>query len=328
MASSTLAAMKAKSSSFSKLLAEVEKIQQPESATKNYNDERLWKLTIDKAGNGAALIRFLDAPQGEDKYFSLIFKHGFSYLNGKIQPQGAKVPGAKWYLESSLTTFKEPDYVSEMNKVAWDSGDQDLARKRKRTLNYYSNILVINDPEHPENNGKVFLFKYGKSIMDMIVKRTKTTEADPLDEDSVEQAGINPFCFWTGADFALRISKQDGWPSYINSEFRKPKPLCKGDDDKIDEIWKQQYSLAELLDRKHFKTYDELKKRFLEVVNGVSVGTADAGDVVKFDDKEEEDDVPVFTSPKSPKPKAVKPMPVVEDDDDDLSFFEKLAAGE
>ncbi len=324
MTSSTLAAMKAKSSSFSKLLAEVEKIEQPESATKNYNDERLWKLTIDKAGNGAALIRFLDAPEGEDKYWINIFKHGFSYLNGQIQAQGAK--GGKWYLENSLTSIGKQDYASEMNKIAWDSGDQDLARKRKRTLNYYSNILVINDPENPDNNGKVFLFKYGKSIMTMIMARTKTVEADPLDEDSEAVEGINPFCFWTGADFALRICRKDGWPSYINSEFKKPKPLFKGDDEKIEELWKKEYSLVELLDEKHFKSYDELKKRFLEVTSSVSVGTAETADVVKFVE-EPDDDVPVFQQ-KAPKPKAVKPMPVAVDDDDDLSFFEKLAAGE
>ena len=323
MASSALAALKLKSGSFSKLLAEVDKISTP-SDVKNYVDDRLWKLTIDKSGNGGALIRFLDSPKGEEDVYVKIFKHGFAYLNGAIQAQGAKVPGLKWYLENSLSTFKgETDYVSEMNKVAWDNGNQDLARARKRTLNYYSNILVINDPEHPENNGKVFLFKYGKSIMDLIAARMKDSEVDPLDEDSVVVAGVNPFDFWAGADFALKIKRVEKWPSYIDSAFRKPKALFGGDDAKIEAIWEQEYSLVELLDRSHFKTYQELKDRYLAVVNGVSVGTADTADKVKFVD-EEEDDVPLFEAPVV-KPKAVKKMPVIEDEDSDLDFFTALA---
>jgi hypothetical protein len=324
MASSTLAAMKNRSGAFSKLLADVEKIKSP-SDTKNFTDDRIWKMTIDKSGNGAAVIRFLDAPKEEETPWCQIWRHGFAYVNGVIQTQGSKIVGAKWYLESSLTTLGQQDYVSEMNKIAWDSGDQDLARARKRTLNYYSNILVINDPEHPENNGKVFLFKYGKSIMDIIIARTKDSEIDPLDEDSEVIPGINPFCFWNGSDFALKIKRVKNWPSYIDSTFRKPKPLFGGDDDKIEAVWNAQYSLTELVDPSHFKSYDELKARFLAVVNGVSIGSADEADKVKFVE-EPEDDVPVFADLKAPKVKAPKKMPVLpESDDDDLDFFAQLA---
>ncbi len=324
----TLQQMKNRSGAFSKLLADVEKIATP-SSTKNFNDDRIYKLSIDKAGNGGAVIRFLDSPKNEEGYWATLWKHGFSYLNGVIQPNGAKTPGQKWYLENSLSTLGEVDYVAEQNKIAWANGEQDLARARKRTLNYYSNILVINDPVKPELNGTVMLFKYGKSIMDLIMARTKDTEADPLDEDSKVIPGINPFDFWDGADFALKIKRKDGWPSYIDSSFRKPKPLFGGDDAKIEAVWEKEYSLTELLDRSHFKTYDELKERFLAVVNGVSIGNVESADVVKFVEDEPEDDVPVFADLKAPKVKPAKKMPVMpEADDDDLNFFSQLAAND
>lgn len=316
-------------SSFSKLLEAVEAIKSPESGVKNYKDDRVWSLSQDKAGNGSALIRFLPAPEGEDLPFIKIFKHAFSYQNGVIQPQGQK--GGRWYIENSLSTFGQQDIVGEENAALWNTGveaNKEIARKRKRTLNYYSNILVINDPEHPENNNKVFLFKYGKAIFDIISLAMNPPEVDALDDDDEQAVAINPFCFWQGADLALRIAKKDGWPSYHNSEFRKPKALFKGDEEKLEEVWKKEYSLQELLDPKHFKTYDELKKRFLEVTTSVSVGNAaDLPDVVKFVD-EPEDDIPLFETPapkvKLPKQKAS----VIIDDEDDLDFFTKLANGD
>ncbi|MDD4242712.1 MAG: single-stranded DNA-binding protein [Bacilli bacterium] len=330
----TLAELK-KRSNFSKLLEEVEKIKSPESGIKNYEDDRLWKLTIDKAGNGSALIRFLDAPQGEDSPWVTIYKHAFSYINGQVQPQGAK--GGVWYIENSLTSIGQQDYVGEQNSELWNTGvesNKEIARKRKRTLNYYSNILVIKDPDHPENNGKVFLFRYGKKIFDIIAAAMQPPEVDPLDEDAIVGEAFNPFDFWSGANLALRINKVDGWPSYVNSKFQKPAPLFKGDDKKIEEIWKQEYSLKELLDPKHFKSYEELKARYLKVVNGISAGTvADEPDVNKFVDEKDED-VPNFNSEesfqdvKSPKPKDDDVPFDVGDDEDDLSFFQKLANGD
>lgn len=338
MASSTIAALRAKSaSSFSKLLETVEKIDAPKSETKNYTDERLWKLTQDAAGNGSALIRFLPALEDEKENFVTIFKHAFSYKDGVIQPQGSK--GGKWYIENSLSTFdKEFDYVGEQNRALWQTGgkkEKDIATARKRTTNFYSNILVIKDPEHPENNGKVFLFKYGVAIMKIIASAMNPPVLDELSEDEeVEQAApFNPFDIDTGAALALRISRDKNWPTYVNSSFKKQSPLCGGDEDAMEEVLEKRYSLEELLDRKHFKSYDELKKRFLEVTSSVSVGTAESADVVKFTEElESEDDVPVFTAPppkapKAPKAKVAAPI-VIDDDDSDLSFFEKLAAGE
>jgi hypothetical protein len=307
--------------------------QSGDSKTKNYVDDRFWKLTRDKSGNGAALIRFLDVSEKDsgDKNnlpFVKIYDHAFSVFNGALCPP--KTPGAKWYIERSLSTFGEQDILGEENSRLWQTGldsNKKIASARKRRLTYHSNILVLNDPANPDNNGKVFLFKYGKQIADMI-DEVKCPPEDPLAETPV--IGYNPFCFWGGANFALKIRDKDDYPSYDKSAFQAPSPLFAGDDTKIEAVWKESHSLQELLDRKHFKTPEELKKRFEFVYGLGSVGTAEqaASAAAAPVPTAGEDDVPLFEDTSAPKPKAASstaPAFNLDDDESDLQFFENLA---
>ena len=208
----------------SKLVAEVEKTNVKSSGS----DERLWKPSLDKSGNGYAVIRFLPAPESEDIPWAKVYSHAF---------QG---PGG-WYIENSLTTIGQKDPVSEHNRDLWNSGneaDKDTVRKQKRKLSYYSNIYVVKDSTNPENEGRVFLFKYGKKIHDKILAAMQ-----PEFED---ETPINPFDFWEGADFKLKIRKLDGYWNYDKSEFDSVAPLLD-DDEALEAIWKKQYSLACLL---------------------------------------------------------------------------------
>lgn len=282
-------------SNFEKLNKELEKI-----ASNKFHDpmdEKLWKLTQDKAGNGSAIIRFLPAPGDEEVPFVRIWDHGFQ-VNGK------------WYIEKSLTTIGKDDPVSESNSKLWNSGlesDKNIARDRKRRLYYYSNIYVVKDPAHPENEGKVFLFKYGKKIFEKL--------NDAMNPSFDDDEPMNPFDMWTGANFRIKIRKVDNWPNYDKSDFDTPSPLA--DDDKMEEIYNQEYSLQELLDPKNFKTYDELKTKFDSVVGNSS------------------NEKPWRDEPKEQKPTALKEKESEElpsedfgsDDDDglDLDFFEGLS---
>lgn len=227
-----------------KLLKEVEKMNSSNSSS----DERLWKLECDKAGNGYAVIRFLPAPEGEDLAFVKLYAHAF---------QG---PGG-WYIENSRTTLGEKDPVSEYNSELWNNGTdagKEIARKQKRKLTYISNIYVVKDPTNPENEGKVFLFRYGKKIFDKIIAAMQ-----PEFED---EEAMDPFDFWTGANFKLKAKNVAGYRNYDSSEFA-PISVLNGDDKVLEGIWKKQYSLAELVAPDQFKSYDELKKR-LEYVLG------------------------------------------------------------
>jgi hypothetical protein len=289
---------------FESLMKEVDKLDNPQKESRD--DTRLWKPTVDKAGNGFAVIRFLPPPQGEDLPWAQIWNHGF---------QG---PTGKWYIENSLTTIGQPDPVSEFNSKLWNSGfasDKDVARKQKRKLQYYANILVIKDPAHPENEGKVFLFKFGKKIFEKI--------KDVMKPQFEDEEPINPFDFWDGANFKLKVRKFEGYPNYDKSEFDSPSPVAK-DDDAIEAIWKQQHSLKELLDSSNFKSYADLKKRLEFVLN-------DAGGRTAATEELEEVERPTPPpSMKETKPKtmrqAVEQEP--EDDDDSLSYFAKLASEE
>ena len=227
----------------SKLVAEVEK-----TAVKSGGaDERLWKPSLDKSGNGYAVIRFLPAPESEDIPWAKVYSHAF---------QG---PGG-WYIENSLITIGQKDPVSEHNRDLWNSGneaDKDTVRKQKRKLSYYSNIYVVKDSTNPENEGKVFLFKYGKKIHDKILAAMQ-----PEFED---ESPINPFDFWEGADFKLKIRKVDGYWNYDKSEFDSPAPLLD-DDDALEAIWKQEYSLAEFTAPTSFKSYEDLERRLNQVL--------------------------------------------------------------
>jgi len=291
--------LKSSSSNFDKLTKALEQNLAPEDqSNKNkYQDDRFWKPDLDKTGNGYAVIRFLPSVEGEDLPWQRIWSHAFQDKGG-------------WYIENSLTTLGQKDPVSEENTRLWNTGvdsDKEIARKRKRKLSYYSNILVVSDPKHPENEGKVFLFKFGKKIFD------KITEAmQPAFDD---EQPINPFDFWKGANFKLKIRKVDGYWNYDKSEFEGVSTLAESDD-KIKEIWSKQYALKPFLDPSNFKTYDELKEK----LNRVITGDRNASTV-------ENANLPPKTNDTA-KSTPVSAQPEASDDDDTLSYFSKLAEEE
>ena len=300
-------------STFAKLTREIDKLNQP--AAGSSADERLWKPELDKSGNGYAVIRFLPAPDGEEMPWAKIWSHAF------------KGPGGQWYIENSLTTLGKDDPVGEMNRELWNSGrdsDKEIARAQKRKLSYYSNIYVVSDPAHPENEGRVFLYKFGKKIFDKLVEAMQPAFAD--------ETPLDPFNFWKGADFKLKIRKVDGYWNYDKSEFAAPGTLGDFDDDKLESIWKQGYSLAEFEDPKNFKSYEQLKAR-LDLVLG---RTAPAARPIDESLEDESEGRGSFNSPDitpSNQPdwgaevkdfrKATASSPV--EDDVDLSYFAKLA---
>ena len=293
----SLNAMK-KQNSLDKLLGAVETENKPQEK-KSYVDERLWKPELDKTGNGYAVIRFLPAVKGEDLPWAKVWNHAV---------QG---PTGQWYIENSLTTINQKDPVSEMNSAYWNSGvesDKEIARKQKRKLQYFANIYVVSDTKHPEHEGKVFLFRFGKKIFD------KITEAmQPAFED---ETPVNPFDFWQGANFKLKIRKVDGYWNYDKSEFEAPSALFD-DDDKLEEVWKKQYALKEFTDTTNFKSYDELKTR----LDTVLAGTTTVGNVTDVMEDEPVETVTVDTK-EEPAPKVT----VTDNDEEDtMSYFEKLA---
>ena len=275
-----------------KLVKEVEKLNTNGAS----GDDRLWKLEVDKSGNGYAVIRFLPAPDGEDLPFIKLYSHAF---------QG---PGG-WYIENSLTTLGGKDPVSEYNSQLWyigtDAG-KDAARKQKRKLTYISNIYVVKDPANPENEGKVFLYKYGKKIFDKL-----TAAMQPEFED---EEAIDPFDFWQGANFKLKAKNVAGYRNYDSSEFTAVTPLLD-DDDALEAVWKKEGSLKEFIDTDQFKSYDDLKKR-LEYVLGSKRPTSS----IEEEDTDRGAAEELVTAAVSTTPSSVN-----EDDDDTLSYFQKLA---
>ena len=283
----------------SKLVKEVEKM----NSNGGSGDDRLWKPEVDKAGNGYAVVRFLPAPDGEDLPWAKIYTHAF---------QG---PGG-WYIENSLTSLGQKDPVSEYNTQLWNSGidaDKETARKQKRKLSYYANIYVVKDPSNPQNEGKVFLFKFGKKIFDKIM-----SSMQPEFED---EEPINPFDFWQGADFKIKIKKVAGYWNYDSSEFARAGTLGDLDDDELEAIWKKEYSLSEIVAPEQFKSYDDLKKR-LDYVLGVR-GTP------KFQDQETLEEEQAFEAERSAPSVSADLKSELDnlstDDDDTLSYFAKLA---
>ena len=269
---------------------------------KSYVDERLWKPELDKSGNGYAVLRFLPAVEGEDLPWAKVWNHAF---------QG---PTGQWYIENSLTTLNQKDPVSQHNTQLWNTGlesDKEIARKQKRKLQYFSNIYVVSDTKHPENEGKVFLFRYGKKIFDKL-----TAAMSPEFED---EKAINPFDFWEGANFKLKIRKVDGYWNYDKSEFDSPTPI-KENDEAIEQVWDKQYSLKAFLAPENFKSYDELKAKLDKVLSGTrSTGTAE--------------DVAIPPVTRTPSPVVAEtvdtPTSQTEDDSDEtLSYFSKLAEEE
>ena len=252
----SIAALKRSKSNLDVLVQELSKVAPPREK-QSFADDRFWKPELDKSGNGYAVFRFLPAVKDEDLPWARLWSHAF---------QG---PGG-WFIENSLTTLNKKDPVSEANTLLWNSGveaDKEIARKRKRKLSYIANILIINDSKHPEYEGQVKLFKFGKKIFDKITEAMK-----PEFED---EKPINPFDFWEGANFKLKIRKVDGFWNYDKSEFDSKTPI-KPNDEAIEEVWNKQYPLKPFLAPDNFKSYDELKAKLDKVLTGVrSTGTAE-----------------------------------------------------
>jgi len=302
MTSSFQALKRNRTQGFEKLTSELNKLSNNQ-ATQGGPDDRFWKPEVDKSGNGYAVIRFLPEPEGEDVPFVRVWDHGF---------QG---PGG-WYIENSLTTLGQKDPVSEYNSMLWNSGvesNKEKARKQKRRLSFVSNIYVVKDPANPANEGKVFLYKYGKKIFD------KLNEAmNPQFED---ERPVNPFDLWEGADFKLKIRNVEGYRNYDKSELDVPAPLLD-DDQQLEAVWKSQHSLAEFVDPKNFKTYEELQSKLNRVLglDGSVAPNTTAADI-------EEAPAPSFRE----KMSSSAPMSSVsadvdmDDDDESIDFFRRLA---
>lgn len=298
-------ALKKNYDNIDRLTKELDKINQP-SSFKKEPDERFWQPEVDKAGNGYAVIRFLPAPEvdGEDALpWVRYFDHGF---------QG---PTNKWYIENSLTSLNQKDPVGEYNSQLWNNGTkagQEQARKQKRRLHYVSNVLVIEDPKNPQNNGKFFLFKYGKKIFD------KLTEAmNPQFED---EKPLNPFHPFEGANFKIKIRKVEGYRNYDKSEFESPSKLFGGDSGKIDDLNSKEYSLKAFLDPSLFKPYDVLKKKLDDVMGGFAGGVAA---VASSDQYPKTEHTTVVAKPRTAE--TAEPTLPDDDGDDELLKFEKLA---
>lgn len=310
MTTSFAALKQSRTSSFDKLNSQLQKL---DNNTNNKNDD-YWKLEVDKAGNGYAIIRFLPAPAGEDLPFVRVFDHGF---------QG---PGG-WYIENSLTTIGQDDPVSEYNSQLWNNGTdagKDEARKQKRRLSYHANIYVVKDPANPGNEGKVFKYKFGKKIFDKL-----NAAMNPEFED---ESPINPFDFWEGANFKLKARNGDGgYRTYEPSSFDAPSVLVD-DDAELENIWKSQHSLQEIIDPKNFKSYSELKAKLYKVL-GLD-GSQHAPTTTAEDDEPEMDFTPKFKERSAPT-LSEAPSPSLDEstfesgstssDDDDLDFFKSLA---
>jgi hypothetical protein len=301
---------KNRSSSLEKLSSQLEKM----TSKASYSDpikEKYWTPTRDAAGNGFAIIRFLPEPDGEDMPFVRVWDHGF------------KGPGG-WYIEKSLSTIGQDDPLGKLNSKLWNSGlesDKEQARKQKRRLKYHANILVIKDSAAPENEGRVMLFAFGKKIFDKL--------NDLMNPQFEDEKPVNPFDFWEGANFKLKIRDYEGYANYDKSEFEAPSPLFGGDEAKLEEVYKQLHSLKDLIDPKNFKTYAELEATLHKAL-GITGSTA-GRDQSAEDMTEESLDMGKLGAKtkdepkKSSKPAQAAPAASLDDDDSDLEFFRSLA---
>jgi len=286
-----------RSSSIDKLVKAAEAVSTKTETKNSYGDDRFWKPTRDKAGNGYAVIRFLPAKDGEDLPWVRYWDHGF------------KGPTGLWYIENSLTSINQQDPVSEHNSVLWNSGrdeDKQTARDRKRRLHYVSNVLVVSDPANPENEGKVFLYKFGKKIFDKIM--------DVMQPQFADENPVNPYDFWEGADFKIKIRKVEGWVNYDKSEFASQSTLFEGDEGRLEEVYNKLYSLQDFVDPKNYKSYDELKAKLNKVLG------VDAGITME---------TPMESAPvvEQPTMATEDASPFASDDgeEDTLSYFDRLA---
>ncbi len=271
---------------------------------KSYGDDRLWKPTVDKAGNGYAVLRFLPAGSGEDLPWVRYWDHGF------------KGPTGRWYIERSLTSIGQQDPVSELNSQLWNTGrdeDKELARLRKRRLHHVSNVLVVSDSANPQNEGKVFLYEYGKKIMDKIM--------DVMQPQFEDEKPVNPFDFWSGANFKLKIRQVEGYRNYDKSEFDTPTPLFDGDEGQLEEVYNKVYKLSEFTDPENYKSYSDLKRKLFEVL-----GEAEVASTIST-----EQQVELNTVKEAPDMNSVSNEDTADstsegDSEDTLSYFAKLAS--
>jgi hypothetical protein len=288
--------------------ADISKLIQAAESTgggeqKNYSDDRIWKPTVDKAGNGYAVLRFLPAKDGQELPWVRYWDHGF------------KGPTGQWYIENSLTSIGQPDPVGELNSRLWNSGiesDKEKARLQKRRLHYVTNVLVLQDPSAPQNEGKVFLYKFGKKIFDKITDMMNPTFAD--------EQPVNPFDFWSGADFKLKIRQVEGYRNYDKSEFSSSSALYDGEESKLESVYNEMHEINEFIDPKNYKSYDELKAKLMKVLGE----QATAG---SYTMKEEA----MINEPSSaPQVRSAEPVTAeqmnLSDDDDTMSYFAKLAS--
>ena len=269
---------------------------------KSYADDRMWKPTVDQAGNGYAILRFLPAREGAELPWARYWDHGF------------KGPTGQWYIEKSLTSIGQNDPVGELNSRLWNTGieeDKETARRQKRRLHYVSNIFVVSDPGNPENEGKVFMYQFGKKIHDKIM--------DQMQPEFADEEPVNPFDMWDGANFKLKIRNVEGYRNYDKSEFAKQTSLLDGDDAKLESVYDQMYDLSEFTDPANYKTYDELKTKLSSILGEVAgMGAATMAQTAQMNEPVE-----------APAPQRIEPVTAenikVEDDDDTLSYFAKLA---
>lgn len=294
---------KNRNSSFNKLNEQLSKMNQ--GGYSNEDEGKYWKPDVDKAGNGYAVLRFLPPPVGEDMPFVRMWDHGF---------QG---PTGQWYIENSLTTVGLPDPVSEYNSELWNSGieaNKEIVRKQKRRLSYVSNVYVVRDASRPENEGKVFLYKYGKKIFEKL--------NDLMNPQYEGEQAVNPFDLWEGANFQLKIRNYEGYRNYDKSDFSSAAPL-HDDDDVMEEIWKKEHSLKEIVDPKNFKSYEELKAKLYRVLALDGSNRAPTSSAAEDNDGEM-DYTPNFKERKASKVDET-PSPSFDEDDTDMSFFKNLA---
>ena len=268
---------------------------------KSYVDERVWKPTVDKAGNGYAVLRFLPGAEGQELPWARYWDHGF------------KGPTGLWYIENSLTSIGQNDPVGELNSRLWNSGieaDKERARSQKRRLHYVANILVLQDPSAPQNEGKVFLYKFGKKIFDKIM--------DAMQPDFADETPVNPFDFWEGADFKLKIRQVEGYRNYDKSEFAGASALYDADESRLESVYNQLHDLSEFTDPKNYKTYDELKTKLMRVLGeDASIGAPTMAQTIQMNEP--------APTPQAPVAEPVTAETMATDDDDTMSYFARLA---
>lgn len=301
-------------SSISKLTAAAEAVGGGEK--KSYTDDRIWKFQRDKQGNGYAVLRFLPAAEGNELPWNRFWDHGF---------QG---PTGQWYIENSLTSLGQEDPVGQLNARLWNSGheaDKEKARNQKRRLHYVANVLVVSDPANPHNEGRIMIYQFGKKIFDKLM--------DAMKPEFQDEEPLNPFDFWTGADFKLKARVVDGWVNYDKSEFAAPRALSE-DDEELERIYHKLHDLREFTDPKKYKSYDELKSRLMTVLGEeansgaatmrqeAQLGNQAAAPSYRAEDVELDDDIP-YDRFNSNDTASKEPA----EEEDTLSYFAKLAAG-